>query len=174
VRSTHGICDGALSWAIESGEVDGIDLAGLGVVLATRYSDDEDGSPWTFRIFVDDRADTAQGDALGKIFTGALGGTVLDHFPWAWKASNPLAIERAGIEIDHTPGRGWFRAGESAPNRWRSTTRASALTSRRSTTRARSVRLQPRRRRPGPAAGRAQAVAGRRAFRFYRHFRADR
>jgi hypothetical protein len=113
VRSTHGICDGALSWAIESGEVDGIDLAGLGVVLATRYSDDEDGSPWTFRIFVDDRADTAQGDALGKIFSGALGGTVLDHFPWAWKASNPLAIERAGIEIDHTPGRGWFRAGDS-------------------------------------------------------------
>lgn len=112
-RSTHGICEGALSWAIEDGEADGVDLAGLGVVLGARYSDDEDGSPWTFRVFVDDRADPAQSEALGKIFTGALGGTVLDHFPWAWKASNPLGIEPARIEIDHTQGRGWFRAGRA-------------------------------------------------------------
>jgi len=36
---------------------------------------------------------------------------VFQHFPWAWKASNPLSAEPARIEIDHTPGRGWFRAG---------------------------------------------------------------
>jgi hypothetical protein len=112
-RSTHGICEGALSWAIGQGEADGVDLAGLGVVLGIRYSDDEEGSPWTFRAFVDDRADEAQREALGKIFTGSLGGTVLDHFPWAWKPSKPLGIEPARIEIDHTPGRGWFRAGGS-------------------------------------------------------------
>jgi hypothetical protein len=112
-RSTHGICDGALSWSIEDGEADGIDLAGLGVVLATRYSDDVEGSPWTFALFVDERGDAAQREALGQIFSGALGGTALEHFPWAWKASNPLGAEPAQIEIDHTPGRGWFRAGES-------------------------------------------------------------
>jgi hypothetical protein len=112
-RSTHGICEGALSWTIREGEADGVDLAGLGVVLGLRYSDDEEGSPWTFRLFVDERGDEAQREAIGKIFTGALGGTVLDHFPWAWKPSNPLGTERARIEIDHTPGRGWFRAGGS-------------------------------------------------------------
>src|SRR5919201_595296 len=112
-RSTHGTCEGALSWSIEEGEADGVGLAGLGVVLGTRYSDDEEGSPWTFRIFVDERADKAQRETLGGIFTGALGGTVLDHFPWAWKQSNPLGIEPARIEIDPTPGRGWFRAGRS-------------------------------------------------------------
>ena len=112
-RSTHGICEGALSWAIEEGEAGSVDLAGLGVVLGIRYSDDEDGSPWTFRVFVDERADAEQRDALGKIFTGTLGGTVLEHFPWAWKPSNPLGIEPARIEIDHTPGRGSFRAGQS-------------------------------------------------------------
>jgi len=110
-RSTHGICDGALSWSIDAGEADGIDLAGLGVVIATRYSDDEEGSPWSFAMFVDERGNAAQRQALEEIFSGGLGGTVLEHFPWAWKASNPLGAEPARIEIDHTPGRGWFRAG---------------------------------------------------------------
>jgi hypothetical protein len=111
-RSTHGICNGALSWSIDEGFVDDVDLAGLGTVLATRYSDDEEGSPWTFALFVDERGDARQREALGQIFSGGLGGTVLDHFPWAWKASNPLGVEPARIEIDHTPGRGWFSAGE--------------------------------------------------------------
>ena len=28
-----------------------------------------------------------------------------------WKQSNLLAVRHVPIEIDHTPGRGWFRAG---------------------------------------------------------------
>jgi hypothetical protein len=111
-RSTHGICDGALSWSIEDGEAEGVDLGGLGVVLATRYSDDAEDSPWTFALFVDERGDAAQRQALSRIFSGALDGTALEHFPWAWKASDPLGVEPARIEIDHTPGRGWFRADE--------------------------------------------------------------
>jgi hypothetical protein len=112
-RSTHGICEGALSWSIHEGECGGTDLAGLGVVLALRYSDDEEGSPWTFALFVDDRGDAEQRAALGQIFTGELGGSAVDHFPWAWKRSRPLGASAARIEIDHTPGRGWFRAGAS-------------------------------------------------------------
>jgi len=76
-RSTYGICDGALSWSIDAGEADGIDLAGLGVVIATRYSDDEEGSPWSFAMFVDERGNGAQRHALEEIFSGGLGGTVL-------------------------------------------------------------------------------------------------
>jgi hypothetical protein len=110
-RSTHGVCDGALSWSIEEGSADGIDVSGLGVVLATRYSDDVEGSPWTYAMLADERADDEQRETLWSIFSGALAGTVLDHFPWAWKPSDPLGFEPARIEIDHTPGRGWFRAG---------------------------------------------------------------
>jgi hypothetical protein len=112
-RSTHGICNGALSWSIEEGWADDVDLGGLGVVLASRYSDDEEGSPWTFALFVDEGGDAGQREALGRIFSGGLGGTALEHFPWAWKASDPLGVEPARIEIDHTPGRGWFRASKS-------------------------------------------------------------
>jgi hypothetical protein len=119
-RSTHGICEGALSWLVEEGNADDVDIAGLGVVHASRYSDDEEGSPWMFALFVDERGDARQREALGRIFSGALGGSVLDHFPWAWKPSHLLGISPARIEIDHTPGRGWFRAGETV------TVRASA------------------------------------------------
>jgi hypothetical protein len=37
-RSTHGICLGALSWKIRTGHADAVELADLGVVLASRYS----------------------------------------------------------------------------------------------------------------------------------------
>lgn len=112
-RSTHGTCEGALSWRVDEGDVDGVDLAGLGAVLAVRYSDDEDGSPWDYALFVDDGGDAAQRDALGRLFSGALGGTAVEHFPWAWKPSRPVGVSPARIEIDHTAGHGWFRAGDS-------------------------------------------------------------
>src|SRR5437870_12242250 len=69
-RSTHGICLGALSWLIGEGQAGDVDLAGLGVVLVLRYSDDEPGSPWTFVLYVDERGDERQRDALARIFTG--------------------------------------------------------------------------------------------------------
>jgi hypothetical protein len=80
-------------------------------VLATRYSDDEEGSPWSFVLYVDERGDEAQREALAAIFTGASTGTQVEHFPWAWKASTLIAVRPARIEIEHKPGRGWFRAG---------------------------------------------------------------
>ena len=118
-RSTHGECLGALSWKITAGHAGDTDLAGLGVVLASRYDDDEPGSPWTYMLYVDERADAAQRQALGGIFTGARGGTALTQFPWAFKDANLLGVRAAAIEIDHTPGCGWFRAGSQVTVRIR-------------------------------------------------------
>jgi hypothetical protein len=110
-RSTYGICLGALSWRVLEGHADRVDLDGLGVVIASRYSDDEEGSPWSFVLYLDERADPEQREALEAIFTGRWPGTQVDHFPWAWKPSHRLAVRPAGIETGHVPGRGWFRAG---------------------------------------------------------------
>ena len=79
-------------------------------VLASRYHDDEPGSPWTFALFVDARGDQRQRQAIAEIFTGRLGGTPRKQFPWVFKDANLLGVEVLDIEIDHTPGRGWFRA----------------------------------------------------------------
>jgi hypothetical protein len=110
-RSTHGICMGALSWKVRFGHADGVDLADLGVVLASRYSDDEPGSPWSYVLYVDERGDEVQRHALAEIFIGRRGGTALKQFPWAFKPATLLGVRAATIEIDHAPGHGWFRAG---------------------------------------------------------------
>jgi len=101
-RSTHGVCLGVLSWLIEDGAADGTDLSGLPVALAVRYSDDEPGSPWTWVLYLDSRATSEQRDALEGIFTGRLGGDAVTHFPWAWKASELVAVRPVEIEVDHT------------------------------------------------------------------------
>jgi hypothetical protein len=52
-RSTYDECLGVLSWVIENGRADDVSLDGLQVAFATRYNDDEPGSPWSFVMYVD-------------------------------------------------------------------------------------------------------------------------
>lgn len=118
-RSTEGVCLGSLSWQIDQGTAGEVDLAGQRVVLALRYDDDEPGSPWDFYLYIDERADRLQREVLEGIFLGRLGGTPRLQFPWVWKESRPLGVRQVAIEIDHTPGRGWFRAGRQVTVRVR-------------------------------------------------------
>jgi len=108
-RSTYGECLGVLSWVIEEGHADDVSLDGLKVAFATRYHDDEPGSPWSFVMYVDARADAAQRDALESIYTGRLGGDALTHFPWAWKEADRVAVRPVEIEVSHEPRRQWLR-----------------------------------------------------------------
>jgi hypothetical protein len=108
-RSTHGECMGVLSWVVTHGEADGVNLSGLPVALASRYSDDEPGSPWTWALYLDEHASQEQRTALEGIFTGQLGGDAERHFPWTWKAGDLVAVRPAKIEVDHTLRRQWLR-----------------------------------------------------------------
>jgi hypothetical protein len=80
-------------------------------VLVSRYHDDEPGSPWTFALFVDAAGNEGQRQAMADILTGRLGGTPDEQFPWVFKEAHLVGVEALDIEIDHTPGRGWFRGG---------------------------------------------------------------
>jgi hypothetical protein len=108
-RSTYGECLGALSWVIDEGHAADVSLDGLKVALATRYHDDEPGSPWSYVMYVDARGDTAQRDALENIYMGTLGGDALTHFPWAWKEANRVAVRPVEIDVSHEPRRQWLR-----------------------------------------------------------------
>ena len=108
-RSSHGECLGVISWVIENGHVDQVSLDGLKVALATRYHDDEPGSPWSFVMYLDSRADRAQHEALEAVFSGRLGGDALAHFPWAWKEANQVGVRSVEIDVSHEQRRQWLR-----------------------------------------------------------------
>jgi hypothetical protein len=93
---------GILSWVVEEGEADGVDLAGEPVAMAIRYSDDEEGSPWSWILYLDNSSDESRREALEAIWTGRLGGDAEKHFPWAWKPSDLLAVRPVEIDVNHT------------------------------------------------------------------------
>jgi hypothetical protein len=100
---------GVLSWLIEKGVADGIELSGLPVAVASRYVDDEPGSPWTWVLYLDAHASRQQRAMLERIFTGELAGDAQRHFPWAWKPSELVAVRSVRITVDHAPRRQWLR-----------------------------------------------------------------
>ena len=111
-RSTHGVCVGVLSWFVESGEADGEDLSDLAVAMAYHYDDDEEESPWTLRLHVDDRASAEAERALAEIFLGARGGGRVGVLPWVRKPCAAVDVRRSRIELDHVSERRWLRVAE--------------------------------------------------------------
>ena len=101
-RSTHGICYGVLTWRIEQGHCEEVALDGLAAVLVLRYDDDEEGSPWSFVLHVDDRGDARQRELLADILLGRLGGPQILRLPWVRKPSHLIEV-RAG-RIEHADG----------------------------------------------------------------------
>lgn len=69
--------------------------------MAGAYNDDEDGAPWRVVLYVDDRADPQQHDALAQIFLGRAGGDVF----FTANIADVIAVRTATITLDHTPGR---------------------------------------------------------------------
>jgi hypothetical protein len=111
-RSTHGVCLGVLSWFVEAGEADGIDLSGLAIAIVCRYDDDEPGSPWSIALHVDDRAPAEAQLALVAIFLGRRGGERVEALPWVRKPSVLLSVRPSRIELDHVSERRWLRVAD--------------------------------------------------------------
>lgn len=118
-RSTHGECLGVLSWLIEDGAVDGVDVAGQPVAMAIRYSDDEEGSPWTWILYLDANASEEQQAVLEGVFRGRIDGSQRDHFPWVRKANEPIAVRSVQIDVEHTRRRQLLRIRDRASVRIR-------------------------------------------------------
>jgi Protein of unknown function (DUF1326) len=102
-RSTHGICFGALSWQIEEGHAQDVDLTDTGAVMTYFYDDDEPGSPWTLVLHVDGPSE------LAEILLGRLGGDHVRTLPWVRKPTAALEIRRARIRFHE----GDVRVGEA-------------------------------------------------------------
>ncbi len=89
---TEGDCEGVLAWHIKEGNYGDVALAGLNVIALGAF----DGNIWagakaTMGIFIDERADPRQREALQMIFGGRVGG-------WPGLFANLIAEVR-GIEF---------------------------------------------------------------------------
>lgn len=105
-----------LSWVIDDGDADGVDLSGLPVAISFHYSDDAPGSPWTWILYLDERASSEQRVALEAIFTGSLGGGT-PHFQWI--EDEVVEVHHAKISVDHTPRHQFFRVRDQVTVRIR-------------------------------------------------------
>jgi len=102
--STYGECFGALSWHVYDGHADGVDLSDSLVVMTLRYLDRvQPSTRWEVVLYVDDRVDERQADALASIFLGRAGGTVADQYGRA--IGEVHAVRRARINVEHVAAR---------------------------------------------------------------------
>jgi hypothetical protein len=102
--SSYGECFGALSWLVDEGRADDLDLSGLLVVLTLHYFDRvKPSTKWETVLYVDERADDDQLAALSSIFLGRAGGTVAAQYGPA--IGDVHAIRRSRITVEHVAPR---------------------------------------------------------------------
>lgn len=92
----QGWCSGALTFSIEEGEADGVNLSGRAVVWLIDLPKDFASGNGTVRLYIDDGADESQKQQLEAIFTGKKGGPgeVLGSLVSTW-----LPTETASIAV---------------------------------------------------------------------------
>ena len=109
--STYGICDFLLSWMIEEGHFNGMDLSGLNVGLAGTYSDSDPERLWHVILYVDQRGNPEQRKYLEDIFLGRAGGTSYRNYAEA--ITEVYAVLPARIEMDHKKNHEYIRIGST-------------------------------------------------------------
>lgn len=98
---TEGSCTVMIGWKIEEGLYDGVSLDGLNAaMLAYAPGNMKDGN-WKVALYVDDRADEAQNQALMGIFSGQAGGHIANLAPLIGEV---LGARAATISIDTSGG----------------------------------------------------------------------
>ncbi len=83
--ATEEACDVLFAWHVKGGEMDGVNLDDLNVVLAAHSPRNMTEGGWKVALYLDERADPNQATALGAIFSGQAGGHLANVAP-PWMA----------------------------------------------------------------------------------------
>jgi hypothetical protein len=98
--ATEDNCDVFLAWHVTKGEKDGVDLAGLNAALAVHTLKRMTDGNWRVALYLDDKANPSQAEALGAIFSGQAGGHLANLAPLisevAGVSSVPITFEDSG------------------------------------------------------------------------------
>jgi hypothetical protein len=105
-----GTCDGTLSWHIEKGEIEGVEVSGLTIAMLCHIPGNIMNGNWRAVVFLDDRASSQQEEAILDVFTGKLGGPVAD---FAALVGEVVGVERVPVTFEVEEGKGRLRLGSA-------------------------------------------------------------
>lgn len=108
---TNNHCEALLAWHIDDGEYGGVSLKGFNAVAVASFDDNiwEGAKTIAMGVFVDERANEAEREALGQIFSGHAGGFManigalvcddlgVQYAPISFELADDLAYWRANI-----------------------------------------------------------------------------
>ena len=92
---TEGNCTVLLAWHIDEGNYGAVALNGLNAALAAHAPGHMLQTKWKVALYLDERADAAQQDALGGIFSGKAGGHLAALVPLIGEV---LGVKTTAIE----------------------------------------------------------------------------
>jgi hypothetical protein len=108
---TSGNCTLLLAWHIDHGRFGQIDLDGLNAVLAVDSPGHMLEVKWKVALYIDERANQDQQDALTQIFSGQAGGPLAGFPPFIGEV---LGVKTATIEYRAEGKRRSIRLGDIA------------------------------------------------------------
>jgi hypothetical protein len=89
-------CRALLAFNLTSGDVEGVDVGGVGVAMIVDAPQVMAEGGWNVGLYIDDSASDEQAEALGRVFSGELGGPPEALGPLLGEF---LGVERAPIEF---------------------------------------------------------------------------
>jgi hypothetical protein len=107
----NGTCDSILAWAVDEGTVQGVDVSDRVIGLSVHIPGNVLAGNWQAVVYVDERCDERQQEALLAVFTGQLGGAVADL---AALITDVKSVERVAMTCTVENGRGRLAFGEAA------------------------------------------------------------
>lgn len=103
-----GYCEGTIAWHFDKGDIDGMDVSGLTIAIATHIPGVAVDGNWRVAVFVDDEATPEQEQAILNVYTGKMGGPVADLVQLIGEV---VSVERAPIRFDVEKNKGSLRIG---------------------------------------------------------------
>jgi len=103
-----GTCDAVVSYRVDKGKVRDVDVSGLTLASAVHIPGNILQGNWKVAVFVDEKASSAQYDALIDAFSGKLGGPLAEL---AKLFGEIVGVHRAPISFEVSEGKGNLRIG---------------------------------------------------------------
>ncbi len=106
--ATQDRCQVVLAYHIERGQIDGVDVAGLGVAVVADAPAQMIQGNWRLGLIIDAKASKEQADKLAGVFSGQAGGPMASLAPLV---SEVLGVEQMAIEYKEDGGKHHVKIG---------------------------------------------------------------